>query len=229
MRIMVYSHDTFGLGNIRRMLAICSHLRRSIPDLSILIVSGSAMLHSFRVLQGIDYIKLPCLKRSEDGDLGVRYLDLKLNEIVRLRRELILTTVVSFQPDILLVDKKPTGLAGELEPSLRYIKCNLPKTRILLVLRDILDSPATTIAAWTERGYYNAVQWYFDDVLVLGVPGIFDVCDEYQFPRVLCGKVHYCGYVARHAALRSSSAVRAEMGTGKEEKLILLISAYIMQ
>jgi len=64
---MVYSHDTFGLGNIRRMLAICSHLHASIPDLSILIVSGSPMLQSFRVAQGIDYIKLPCLKRTEGG------------------------------------------------------------------------------------------------------------------------------------------------------------------
>lgn len=149
------------------------------------------MLHNFRVIQGIDYIKLPCLKRSEDGDLGVRFLDLKLDEIVRLRRELILATVVSFQPDSVLVDKKPAGLAGELDPSLRFISCNLPQSRILLVLRDILDSPQSTIAAWTERGYYNTVQWYFDDVLVLGVPNIFDVCAEYQSPGALCSKVRY--------------------------------------
>lgn len=238
MRIMVYSHDTFGLGNIRRMLAICSHLRRSISDLSILIVSGSPMLHSFRVMQGIDYIKLPCLKRSQDGDLGVRFLDLKLDEIVRLRRELILATVVSFQPDIVLVDKKPAGLAGELEPSLRYIKCNLPQARILLVLRDILDSPESTIAAWGERGDYNTLQWYFDDILVLGVPEIFDVCAEYAFPSVLCDKVRYCGYVARHAPLRPKAGIRGELGAREDEKLVLvttgggedgyqLLSAYV--
>src|SRR5271157_3109489 len=130
MRLMVYSHDTFGLGNIRRMLAICTHLHASIPDLSVLIITGSPMLQSFRVSQGIDYIKLPCLKRTESGDLGARFLDLEIEEIVRLRRELILSTVVSFQPDVVLVDKKPDGLARELEPSLRYIKCNLPQTRI---------------------------------------------------------------------------------------------------
>lgn len=222
MRVMVYSHDTFGLGNIRRMLAICSHLRRSIPDLSILIVSGSPMLHSFRVMQGIDYVKLPCLKRSQDGDLGVRFLDLELDEIVRLRRELILATVVSFQPDIVLVDKKPAGLAGELEPSLRYIKCNLPHARILLILRDILDSPEITIPAWKDRGYYNTVQWYFDDVLILGVPEIFDVCTEYEFPRALCEKVRYCGYVARHSALRPKADIRGELGARENEKLVLV-------
>jgi predicted glycosyltransferase len=194
MRLMVYSHDTFGLGNIRRMLAICSHLLANIPDLSILIVSGSPMLHSFRVHPGIDYIKLPCLKRTEQGDLGVRFLDLDLEQIVRLRRELILSTVVSFQPDVVLVDKKPDGLATELEPSLRYIRCNLPQTRLFLILRDILDAPEVTAAEWVKRGYQNTVQWYYDGVLVLGERRVFDVCAEYRFSRLLCHKVRYCGY-----------------------------------
>jgi len=119
-------------------------------------------------------------------------LDLDVAEIVRLRRELILSTAVSFRPDIVLVDKKPDGLAGELEPSLRYIRCNLPQTRILLVLRDILDSSRATMDAWEQRGYYSTLQWYYDDVLVLGDRQIYDVCKEYQFPESLRQKVHFC-------------------------------------
>ena len=222
MRLMVYSHDTFGLGNIRRMLAICEHLHVSIPDLSVLIVSGSPMLQSFRVLQGIDYIKLPCLKRTQSGELGVRFLDLEVEQIVRLRRELILSTVISFQPDVVLVDKKPEGLAGEMEPSLRYIKCNLPQTRIMLVLRDILDAPASTIAAWTDRGCYNIVRWYYDDVLVLGTRQIFDVCAEYRFPEALCRKVTFCGYVGRNAPARSRQEIRKELGVAEDEDLLLV-------
>jgi predicted glycosyltransferase len=222
MRLMVYSHDTFGLGNIRRMLAICSHLHASIPDLSILIVSGSPMLQSFRVAQGIDYIKLPCLKRTEGGELGVRFLDLDVAEIVRLRRELILSTAVSFRPDIVLVDKKPDGLAGELEPSLRYIRCNLPQTRILLVLRDILDSSRATMDAWEQHGYYSTLQWYYDDVLVLGDRQIYDVCKEYQFPENLRQKVHFCGYVSRQLPNRSRSEIRKELGVAGDESLVLV-------
>jgi predicted glycosyltransferase len=222
MRLMVYSHDTFGLGNIRRMLAICSHLLANISDLSILIVSGSPMLHSFRVHPGIDYIKLPCLKRTEQGDLGVRFLDLELEQIVRLRRELILSTVVSFQPDVVLVDKKPDGLATELEPSLRYIKCNLPQTRLFLILRDILDAPEVTAAEWVKRGYQNTVQWYYDGVLVLGEQRVFDVCEEYQFSRLLCQRVRYCGYVGRGRPAKARAAVRAELVVSEEEKLVLV-------
>ena len=222
MRLMVYSHDTFGLGNIRRMLAICTHLQATIPDLSVLIVSGSPMLHSFRVLPGIDYIKLPCLKRTEEGDLGVRFLDLEVEQVVRLRRELILSTVVSFEPDVVLVDKKPDGLAKELEPSLRYIRCNLPQARILLVLRDILDAPEVTAAEWVKRGYQNIVQWYYDGVLVLGEQRIFDVCAEYRFSRTLCRKVRYCGYVGRNPPARERAAVRAELGVAERENLVLV-------
>jgi len=222
MRLMVYSHDTFGLGNIRRMLAICTHMHASIPDLSILIVSGSPMLQSFRVVQGIDYIKLPCLKRTELGELGVRFLDLDVAEIVRLRRELILSTVMSYRPDVVLVDKKPDGLAGELEPSLRHIKCSLPQTRIHLVLRDILDSSRVTVDAWTRRGYYNILRWFYDRVLVLGDQGIFDVCEEYQFPQDLREKVHHCGYVQRQLPGRSRSEIRQELGVEQEERLVFV-------
>jgi len=219
---MVYSHDTFGLGNIRRMLAICKHVHASIRDLSILIVSGSPMLQSFRVEPGIDYIKLPCLKRTELGELGVRFLDLDVSQIVHLRRELILSTVMSYRPDVIFVDKKPDGLAGELEPSLRYIKCSLTNTRIHLVLRDILDSSKVTVDDWTRHGYYDILRWYYDGVLVLGDQNIFDVCAEYQFPQDLREKVSHCGYVKRQVPRRSRTEVRKELGIEKGESLVLI-------
>src|SRR5262245_15121702 len=164
LRLMVYSHDSFGLGNIRRMLSICEHLHASIRGVSILIISGSPMLHSFRVSPGIDYIKLPCLRRTADGELDVRFLDLDVQEIVRLRRELILSAVESFRPDVVLVDKMPDGLAGELKPSLRSLKSKLPECRVLLVLRDILDSCRKTTQTWRERHYYDIVQSYFSGI-----------------------------------------------------------------
>ena len=55
-KIVVYSHDTFGLGNIRRMLAIAKSIVESDPYVSILILSGSPMLHAFRIPSQIDYI-----------------------------------------------------------------------------------------------------------------------------------------------------------------------------
>ena len=222
MRLLVYSHDTFGLGNIRRMLAICKHVKASIKDLSILIVSGSPMLQSFRVEPGIDYIKLPCLKRTEWGELGVRFLGLEVSEIVQLRRALILSTVMSYRPEVVFVDKKPDGLAGELEPSLRHIKCSLMNTRLHLLLRDILDSPRVTVDDWTHHGYFNILRWYYDDILVLGDRKIFDVSREYQFPWGLREKVHHYGYVQREFPQRSRLEIRKDLGVEDTESLVLV-------
>lgn len=221
MRLMVYSHDTFGLGNIRRMLAICHHLHATVEDLSILIVSGSPMLQSFRVAEGIDYIKLPCLKRSDTGELGVKFLPMEADEVIRLRRELLLSTVISFRPDVILVDKKPDGLAGELEPALRHVRCALPGTHVSLVLRDILDAPEKTTEEWTKRGYNNVLHWYYDSILVLGSQDVFDVCAEYRIPPAICRKVMYCGYVARHEALEDSAKLRVELGVKSGTALVL--------
>src|SRR5450759_3509217 len=222
LRLLVYSHDTFGLGNIRRMLAICEHLHETIEDLSILIVTGSPMLHSFRVTQGIDYIKLPCLKRSEAGHLGVRFLDLESDAVIGLRKKIILARVCSFRPDILLVDKKPTGLAGELEPALRYVKAHMPSSKVMLVLRDILDETAPTMDQWRKSRSDEAIEWFYDSVLVLGSTSIFDVRLEYQFSPQVNAKVVHCGYVKRQPGRRTRAAVRRELAVACGERLVLV-------
>lgn len=222
MRILVYSHDSFGLGNIRRMLAICEHLHQSVEGASVLIITGSPMLQGFRVMQGIDYIKLPCLKRSVDGELDVRFLDLETAEVIRLRSELIKSTMASFRPDVVLVDKKPAGLAGELRPAMEWVRQNLPGTRTYLVLRDILDEREKTRAEWAKSRAYETTQWCYDGILVLGMRQVFDVCAEYGFPEELREKVIYCGYVARTGPVGPREQMREALGVEEDERLVLV-------
>jgi predicted glycosyltransferase len=204
------------------MLAICDHLRRAIPDVSILIVSGSPMLHSFRSVEGIDYIKLPCLRRTEEGELGVRFLSVGLAEVAGLRSRLILSTVQSFRPDVLAVDKMPNGLAGELEPTLAYLRRDLPETRILLVLRDILDSSKKTTEMWRERHYYTLVEDCFDGVAVLGQPHVFDVRTEYHFPEAVRLKTWFCGYISKDGPVRPRAEVHRELQVSDGDELALV-------
>src|SRR5260370_3477618 len=109
-----------------------------------------------------------------------------------------------------------------METSVRQMKCSLPKTRIILVLRDILASSRVKVDAWTRRGYYNILRWFYDRVLVLGDQSIFDVCEEYQFPQGLREKVHHCGYVQRQLHGRSRSEIRKELGVEEEESLVFV-------
>ncbi|MEM6613015.1 MAG: glycosyltransferase [Cyanobacteria bacterium P01_C01_bin.72] len=220
-KILVYSHDAYGLGNIRRMLAICKYLLKSTPNLTILLVSGSPMLHDFRLPPGLDYIKLPCLNRGT-GQMTVKYLNADIKSILKLRSEIILAAAKNYQPDLVLVDKKPTGIERELQPTIKYLKQNLPKTRFILLLRDILDTPEKTIAEWQREGYYRQVESLYDRILVVGMPEIFDLIGKYQFSEIIADKLRYCGYIRKKSGLKNRRTIRQELGIGKNEKLVLV-------
>ncbi|MDJ0635620.1 MAG: glycosyltransferase [Xenococcaceae cyanobacterium MO_188.B29] len=222
MRLIVYSHDSFGLGNIRRMLSICEYLIENVTDMSILILSGSPVLHSFRMHPGLDYIKLPCLGRDRVGKMATKYLSTEVDETVRLRSNLIKTAIADFKPDLVLVDKKPYGLLGELKPALDYAKVFLPETKLVLLLRDILDSPEVTIKDWQNNGYYQALDSLYDRILIVGMPEIFDLVQEYEFPARLAQKVGYCGYIRRKPGCRQPHLVRQELQIRPGEKLVLV-------
>lgn len=222
MKLMVYSHDTFGLGNIRRMLAICEHLLHEIPELSILLLSGSPMLQGFRLPQRLDYIKLPCLNRGATGEVAVKYLGMGIEETVKLRSELILSAAVNFQPDLFLVDKKPYGLKHELTDTLNYFQNQLLETKLVLLLRDILDCTEKTIDEWQKYSYYEAIEKFYHQVLIVGTPEVFDTAKEYQFPQAVTKKVRYCGYMRRQPGLRSKIQIREELQVSPQERLILV-------
>jgi predicted glycosyltransferase len=222
MRLMVYSHDGFGLGNIRRMLAICEHLLSVITDLSILVVSGSPMLQSFRLPPRLDYIKIPCINRGETGEISVKYLNTEIAETVKLRSDLILMAAINFKPDAILVDKKPYGIKNELLTTLKFLKKQLPQTKLLLLLRDILDSPEKTVSEWQEHGFHQAVEKFYDQILVVGMPEVFDICREYQFPPAVAQKVRYCGYLRKEPGLKSREARREELQVQEHEQLVLV-------
>jgi predicted glycosyltransferase len=222
MKIMVYSHDAFGLGNIRRMLSICEHLLASIDGVSILVVSGSPMLQSFRLPQGLDYIKLPCLNRGESGNLAVKYLGTDFAATVKLRSDLILAAAINYQPDILLVDKKPYGISGELEATVKYLRANHPKSKLVLLLRDILDRPEVVIPDWENQGYQAAIETDYDQVLVVGMPEIFDITREYQFSGAVSRKVRFCGYIRRSSGRKSTAEIRRELDLLPQQRLVLV-------
>ena len=221
-KIMVYSHDAFGLGNIRRMLTICEYLLKFIPNLSILLLSGSSMLPSFRLPPGLDYIKLPCLNRGQSGNMAVKYLNTDIESTLKLRSEIILAAARNYQPDLVLVDKKPTGIEGELQPTIEYLKHILPTTKFVLLLRDILDTPEKTITQWQRDYSYHHIELLYDRILIVGMPEIFDLIREYQFSQKLANKVCYCGYIRKESGLKNRRTIQQELGIGTDEKLVLV-------
>jgi hypothetical protein len=59
-KIVLYSHDTFGMGNIRRTLLLSQEFITIYPGASILIITGSPMIHAFRNISGFTNILEAC-------------------------------------------------------------------------------------------------------------------------------------------------------------------------
>jgi predicted glycosyltransferase len=221
-RALVYSHDTFGLGNVRRMLAVSEALLARDPDLSVLLVTGSPVAHSFRLPARLDYIKLPCLTRVNSERYEVKFLKTSLDETIGLRSSMLLDAASRFKPDLVLVDKKPCGIHDELRAALQYLRRHHPTTRNVLVLRDILDSPEVTRRTWERNGYHALIREFYDQILVLGAREVFDAPREYGFPAASTDKVQYCGYVPRSPGAMSREEVRRSLRLPDGEQLVLV-------
>jgi predicted glycosyltransferase len=221
-RILVYSHDTFGLGNIRRMLEVARHLVAASPEVSVLLVTGSPMLHAFRLPPRVDSLKLPCLSRDVRGQYGARSLPLSLDATVRMRSNLIRSAMLDFVPDLIVVDKKPFGVEDELCGAFEALPRQARSPRLVLLLRDILDSPEATIPIWRKNGCFEAIEAYYDRVLVVGDPKVFDLRREYDFPPFAAAKLHYCGYIGRAPGLEPRAALRRRLSVAEHEPLLLV-------
>ncbi len=196
-KVLLYSHDTFGLGNIRRTLVLAQALREQYPGAALLLVTGSPMIHAFRIPDGLDYIKLPCLDRIEADRYQPRFLATWSAEVTRIRRSILHRTVMGFAPDLMIVDKRAAGIDGELVDTLRALRRARPNTRLVLGVRDILDEPARTCASLKRSRCMELVERYYDEVWIYGEESIFDAARVYNFPSAVAARTRYVGYLMR--------------------------------
>jgi predicted glycosyltransferase len=156
------------------------------------------------------------------GEYEAKFLDLDYEQILRLRSNLIQSSIIDFDPDLILVDKKPFGVGDELVNTLTELQQIGHRAKLVLLLRDILDSPESTIKVWRKNGYHSAIESFYDQVLVVGTPEIFDLRKEYEFPEETHDKVRFCGYLAREAGRSTRQQIREQFGFGNDERLVLV-------
>ena len=196
-KIVLYSHDTFGMGNIRRTLLLSQEFISEYPGASILIITGSPMIHAFRIPKGIDYIKLPCLDRFAAEQYAPRYLSSCAEEVKQTREAILKESVLRFNPDLMVVDKRAAGVDGELLPTLDALRQNGRHTKLALGVRDILDEPERTRKVLASNGSFDVIDEFYDEVWIYGSKAIFDTAKEYAFPESIGRKTFYCGYLKR--------------------------------
>lgn len=215
-RILSYSHDTYGLGHLRRTLAIAGQIAEDLPNVHQLLLTGSMVAGAFGLPPRLDMVKLPALSKRSNGQYTARALPFSLKETLAWREQMIMQAVVAFKPDVVLVDKSPAGVQGELLPALRYLKTWSPDTRLVLGMRDIEDDPEVTLAEWAAAEVPRLHAEVYDHILYYGQRHVFDPVAAYDMSARAAAKLVECGYLGRPLveATRSAGLIRRELGVG---------------
>jgi predicted glycosyltransferase len=217
----MYSHDTYGLGHIRRTMAIASQLLG--PRINILILTGSPIAGRFSFPDRIDFVRIPgMIKKTNDEYLP---LSIKINprHALDIRKNIITATAKTFQPHLFIVDKEPLGLKKEILPTLQWFKRCRPDTRSILGLRDIMDDADTVKKDWREKKVYEHLENLYSEIWIYGIQEFYNPITEYEIPESISRKMNFTGYIPRKIPGKDAVRnVKKELRLKNGEKLVVV-------
>lgn len=193
-RVLIYSHDSFGLGHLRRCRKIAHSIVSRRKATSVLILSGSPIIGSFDFRTRVDFVRIPGVIKLRNGEYSSLSLHMDIAEVLELRAAIIRHTAEVFAPDLMIVDKEPLGLRGEIHDTLRLLKT--VGTRLVLGLRDVMDDPDFLATEWERKNPLPALSELYDNILVYGLPEIYDPLSGIDIPSHVRAKMIYTGYLS---------------------------------
>ena len=194
-RILMYSHDTFGLGHLRRCRTIAHALVERFKGLTVLIISGSQIAGAFDFKARVDFVKIPSVIKLYSGDYTSIGEHIDIKDTLAMREALILETATLFNPDIFIVDKEPMGLRGEVEKTLVALQMKGCKT--VLGLRDVMDAPELLEEEWKKKEVMDKIASLYDDVWIYGPENFWNPLQGLEVPERVEDKTRYTGFLYR--------------------------------
>ena len=196
-RVLIYSHDSFGLGHLRRCREIAHAIVENDPQASVLILSGSPIIGSFDFRSRVDFVRIPGVIKLRNGEYVSLNLPLAVEQTMAMRAGIIRHTAEAFDPDVFIVDKEPLGLRGEVRETLAFLKDR--GTPCVLGLRDVMDDPDALASEWKRKQAVPALSAYYDDIWVYGLPQICEPLNGLDLPASVSKRMTYTGYLPRVA------------------------------
>lgn len=194
-RTLLYSHDTFGLGHLRRSRTVAMALVDARATGSALIVTGSPVAGRFDFPACVDHVRLPGVVKHADGSYTSSNLAIDIDEMVALRGGLIAAVEEAFRPDLIIVDKEPWGFRGELAGTLSAARRR--GARIVLGLRDVLDDDEALAVEWARKNALEALENCYDEIWVYGLPQICRPLAGVGISPAVERRIVYTGYLRR--------------------------------
>ncbi len=194
-RILIYSHDSFGLGHLRRCRSIAHSLVARFKGLSVLILSGSPIIGSFDYKARVDFVRIPGVIKLKDGEYTSLGLHIDLEQTLQMRESIIYHTAQSFKPDIFIVDKEPTGLQGEITSTLEMLR--QAGSINVLGLRDVMDESTQLKAEWERKQVTPVLKKFYHDIWVYGLGEMGSPIEGLGLDDEIEQKLSFTGYLDR--------------------------------
>jgi predicted glycosyltransferase len=208
-RVLIYSHDSFGLGHVSRCRTIANAIVEADKSVSVLIVSGSPMIGSYEFRSGIDFVRIPgVVKQIDTGEYDSANLRVGVEHTLEMRTRIIRDTADIYRPDLFIVDKEPLGLRGEVVPALKMLKAR--GTPLVMGLRDVMDDPDKLAAEWERKNVVPALVDLYDEIWIYGLPQINKPLTGIAAPPSVRHKMVYTGYLHRDLPLHTDVPHEAE-------------------
>jgi predicted glycosyltransferase len=191
-RYVFFSHDGFGVGHVRRNVLVARAVCAADPDAHVVIVTGVTVRPSWLGDARLHVERIPGLVKDASG----AYCNptCSFDETVEQRSARFDAVVAAHSPDVVVVDRHPGGIAGELRAGLE--RASKLGAAAVLGLRDILDEPAVVAAELAGEAWCDVAVRY-DAVVVYGERLLCDHEAEYGLPIAPT----YCGWVVEPRAL----------------------------
>ena len=111
---LLFSHDGFGLGHVRRNTLLARAILAVEPDAVVQVATGIAVEPAWLDDPRIGVLRLPPLVKAADG--SYRNAGMSFDDAIATRAALLTRAIETADPDVIVVDRHPYGTGGELRP-----------------------------------------------------------------------------------------------------------------
>lgn len=220
-RVALYSHDTQGLGHVRRNLRLAEAVVAACPEIDVLLLTGAPEVAGLPRPPRTDVVTLPTLRKDVDGSYAPRALwAAQTAEVLWMRSRIIEAAVTGFAPDLFVVDKVARGAGGELDRTLHRLRAGTSK--VVLGLREILDDPGVARAEWDADASTETVRRFYDQIWIYGDARVGDPLRECGVPPDVADRAVHTGFLVpprrgrAHAAPAGHPYVLCQVGGGQD-------------
>ncbi|MFQ5625756.1 MAG: glycosyltransferase family protein [Methyloligellaceae bacterium] len=143
----------------------------------------------------MDFVKIPSVIKLYNGEYTSMHKHIDLHETFAMRKAIIRHTSEIFKPDMLIVDKVPLGLNGELEETLGVLKQR--ESSLVLGLRDVMDSPERMREEWAHNNMLHEIRAIYDRIWIYGEREFWHPLKDMDVPDALDSRITFTGYLKR--------------------------------